>query len=74
MDTKEIVALPLARRLEVMEALWNSFCQGDSATSVSPTWHEHILADRANALNNGTETTSPWSEAKARIRKSAGAS
>ena len=71
MDTREIVALPLARRLEVMEALCDSL-SGDDA--VSPTWHEPILIDRARALDEGRETTSSWSKAKARIRKAAGTS
>ena len=72
MDTKDIVALPLAKRLEVMEALWNSFCQDDSSVSASPDWHEAILKVRARKLKDGSESASPWSKAKARIRVTAG--
>ena len=68
-ETKEILALPLAKRLEVMEALWDSMSRGDAGEYVSPAWHESILADRARALDQGLMATSPWNEAKARIRE-----
>ena len=68
METKEILALPLAKRLAVMEALWDSISRGDEGEFVSPAWHESILADRARALDQGLITASPWSEAQARIR------
>ena len=71
MDTKELLALPLAQRLEVMEALWNTLRRDDAVASVSPPWHEPLLAARAKALDQGVESTSSWSEAKARIAKSA---
>ena len=72
METKEILALPLAKRLAVMEALWDSISRGDEGEFVSPAWHESILADRARALDQGLITASPWSEAKARIRETIG--
>jgi hypothetical protein len=72
MDTTELLALPLAKRLEVMEALWDSLSRGDSAAFPSPAWHEPLLATRALALDQGTEHTSDWSEAKARIRARTG--
>ena len=72
METKEILALPLAKRIEVMEALWDSMSRGDAGAYVSPAWHESVLADRALSLDQGLETTSPWSDAKARIREITG--
>lgn len=71
METKDIFALPLAKRLEVMEALWESMSRDDGGY-VSPAWHESVLDDRARSLDQGIEATSPWSEAKARIRETTG--
>ena len=31
-------------------------------------WHEKVLAQRAQRLDAGLERTSPWTEAKRRIR------
>jgi putative addiction module component (TIGR02574 family) len=72
METKELLALPLAKRLEVMEALWDSLSHDDSGVYVSPEWHETVLQRRAEALDSGLETTSAWTEAKVRIRKVTG--
>ena len=71
-ETKEILTLPLAKRLEVMEALWDSMSRGDAGEYVSPAWHESILADRARVLDQGLMATSPWNEAKTRIRETTG--
>ena len=69
METKDILTLPLAKRLEIMEALWQSLCIGDAGEYASPAWHESVLADRARLLDRGLETIGLWSEAKARIRE-----
>jgi Putative addiction module component len=72
MDTTELLALPLAQRLEVMEALWDSLSRGDGAAFPSPSWHEPLLATRALALDQGAAQVSDWSEAKARVRARTG--
>ncbi len=72
METKEILALPLAKRLEIMEALWDSMSRGDAGEYVAPAWHESVLADRASLLDQGVEATSLWSDAKARLREIVG--
>jgi hypothetical protein len=33
-----------------------------------PAWHKHELAERLRRLDAGNEPTSPWAEAKKRIR------
>lgn len=62
----DIVSQPLPVRLQAMERLWDSLC--DEPGSV-PAWHADILTQRVAALDSGAEKTSPWDEAKIRIRQ-----
>lgn len=71
MDTTELVALPLEQRLLAMEALWDSLCRDTTHAPVIPGWHQEVLQKRVAALDAGVEPTSPWDEAKERIRQSA---
>ena len=68
MQTAELVALPLAERLQAMEALWDSLCRDQPQTPVVPAWHQEELNKRAAALDSGEEVATPWEEAKERIR------
>lgn len=71
MQTAELVALPLAERLQAIEALWDSLCRDQSPTHVVPVWHQDELNKRLVALDSGEEAASPWEEAKERIRQRA---
>ena len=71
MQTAELVVLPLAERLQAMEALWDSLCRDQTQADVVPTWHEEELNKRVAALDSGDEVVSPWEEAKERIRQRA---
>ncbi|MCF8211568.1 MAG: addiction module protein [Rhodoferax sp.] len=72
MHTAELVALPLAERLQAMEALWDSLCRDEqSQASVVPPWHEEELSRRVVALDCGQAVATPWGEAKQRIRQRA---
>jgi putative addiction module component (TIGR02574 family) len=71
MQTAELIALPLADRLQAMEALWDSLCREQPQTSVIPTWHEDELGKRVAAIERGEVLTVPWEEAKERIRRQA---
>ena len=71
METAELTALPLADRLRVMEALWDSLCRGAPSEAPVPGWHAEVLSARAHALDAGTEPTSAWADAKKRIRENA---
>jgi putative addiction module component (TIGR02574 family) len=68
MQTAELVALPLAERLQAMEVLWDSLCRDQTQTPFVPAWHEEELNKREAALDSGEEVTTPWEAAKERIR------
>ncbi|MFZ4482222.1 MAG: addiction module protein [Rhodoferax sp.] len=70
MQTAELVALPLAERLQAMEALWDSLCR-DQTQAVVPAWHEEELNKRVAALDSGEEVATPWETAKERLRQRA---
>lgn len=67
MQTAELVALPLAERLQAMEALWESLCRDAPDGVFTPPWHAEVLDARAKALDSGADPTSPWAEAKQRL-------
>ena len=71
MQTAELVALPLAERLQAMEVLWDSLCRDQTQTPVLPAWHEEELNKRVAALDSGEEVATPWETAKERIRQRA---
>jgi putative addiction module component (TIGR02574 family) len=67
MQTAELIALPLAERLQAMEALWESLCRDAPESLLSPAWHTDVLDARANALDSGADPTSAWADVKQRI-------
>jgi putative addiction module component (TIGR02574 family) len=71
MHTAELTSLPLAERLQAMEALWDSLCRDQPQAHVVPAWHEEELVKRVAALDSGQDATTPWEEAKERIRQRA---
>ena len=71
MEIAELTALPLADRLLAMEALWDSLCRETPGKAPTPEWHAEVLSARARALDAGTESTSPWADAKQRVRENA---
>jgi len=68
MQTAELVALPLAERLQAMEALWDSLCRDPAQAQSVPNWHQDVLSQRLAALDTGEDVATPWEEAKERIR------
>ncbi|MDI1244972.1 MAG: addiction module protein [Rhodoferax sp.] len=71
MQTAELVAMPLADRLQAMEALWDSLCRDTTAMQTIPAWHEEVLGERLAALETGADSPIPWEEAKILIRQQA---
>lgn len=68
MTTIDIAAMPVEEKLKLMEALWDSLDDRSDRNVASPTWHEDVLEERLQRLAAGSEPTSPWREAKDRIR------
>ena len=48
MSINDIKEMPIQERMQLMEALWNSFVY-DDATS-SPQWHKNILENRTKTM------------------------
>lgn len=71
MTSAEIVAMPVAEKLRLMEELWESLCAQSGGEIASPAWHGEVLERRLRRLANGEEDTAPWPEAKERIRAQA---
>ena len=68
MTTADIAAMPVAEKLKLLEALWDSLCATSDRDLASPPWHAEVLEARLQRLAAGTEPTSSWREAKDRIR------
>jgi len=68
MASADIVAMPVAERLKLMEALWDSLCAQSASEIESPPWHGEVLAERTRRLDSGEDGVSSWKEAKERIR------
>jgi len=67
MITADIADLPVAERLKLMEALWDSLCKTDSGVE-SPAWHREVLDERMGRIDGGADAVTSWQEAKERIR------
>jgi putative addiction module component (TIGR02574 family) len=70
MTSVDIVSMPVAERLKLMESLWDSLC-AESDKLDSPTWHTEVLEDRLRRLASGEESVASWNDAKVRIRAQA---
>ena len=68
MTTVDIVAMPVAEKLKLMETLWDSLYIHSAVGVASPAWHGAVLEERLRRLASGEETVAPWKEAKERIR------
>ena len=52
MNIAEISKMSVLERLQTMEALWDSLTREPSGIK-SPDWHEEILSDRKQKIENG---------------------
>ena len=68
MTAIDIVGMPVADRLKLMETLWDSLCAHSGTGMELPAWHGEVLEERLRRLASGEETVTPWKEAKERIR------
>ncbi len=62
----DIDKLPPAEKLALIERLWESLARTPSDVPV-PAWHERVLAERLEAIQNGNESFVDWDEAKKRL-------
>lgn len=51
MSMNDIKHMPIQERMQLMEALWDSFVQ-DEVTQ-SPSWHKEILDNRREIMDSG---------------------
>lgn len=68
MISAELSKLSTAQKLQMMESLWESLCDGPSTSILSPDWHGNVLAEREQALQNHTDEFEDWETAKAALR------
>ena len=66
LDPDELLALPIADRLKLIESLWDSI-DADTAALPLPDWHREQIERRLEALDAGTSAGAPWSEVRERI-------
>ncbi len=62
MSINDIKNMPIQERMQLMEALWDSFVH-DDATS-SPAWHKGILDNRTEIIQNKNVKTYTLNELK----------
>lgn len=55
--------MTLEEKLQTMETIWDDLCR-KNADIASPSWHQDILTERENALQNGTDNFIDWETAK----------
>ncbi len=56
-------------KVQTMETIWDDLCK--KADSISaPPWHEKVLNDRENGINNGEDEFVDWNSAKKSIQDS----
>lgn len=68
MSVQEIQAMPRAKKLRLMEALWVELSR-DDAEFESPAWHATALKETAQRLAEGREEVMDWEQAKAELRR-----
>jgi putative addiction module component (TIGR02574 family) len=66
----EVLALPVADRLKLVETIWDSIAEAPEALQLTPE-QEAELDRRLEAYRQDPTAGSPWPEVRARIRKHA---
>jgi putative addiction module component (TIGR02574 family) len=62
----DIAAMPIQKRLELVEDIWDSIAEMPEAIEV-PEWHKKELDKRLEAYHANPREGSPWKEVKKRI-------
>ena len=61
--------MTILEKVATMEELWDDLCRTPEEVT-SPSWHEEILIERKNHVNEGTARFSDLAQVKERIRHS----
>jgi hypothetical protein len=64
---QQILQLPKAEKLELMELLWVDLSKSDAGFE-SPKWHEQALRKTSESLDSGNEEIHNWKDAKQNLR------
>jgi len=67
MSIAEIHRLPLAEKLQIMEAIWEDLRANADQVPV-PDWHKEILDTRRKAVKEGREQILDWEDVKKTLR------
>jgi putative addiction module component (TIGR02574 family) len=59
MSVAEVRQLPLAEKLQIMEAIWEDLRAHAEQVPV-PTWHKELLDERRKAVEEGREEVLDW--------------
>lgn len=68
MTVIEIAQMPVAEKLKLMEALWDSLSGRPGDNFSSPAWHEQALNQAKGELATGNAQLVDWAEAKEQLR------
>jgi putative addiction module component (TIGR02574 family) len=66
----DVLALPVAERLKLVETIWDSIAEAPEALQLTPA-QEAELDRRLEAYHQNPTAGSPWPEVRARILKQA---
>ncbi|TWU58506.1 putative addiction module component [Rubripirellula tenax] len=61
-------SMSVSEKMQVLETVWSSLCQNPGDVQ-SPEWHQQVLKERTQRLENGEASVSTWADAKARLLK-----
>ena len=63
MSIAEVRQLPLAEKLQIMEAIWEDLRTQAEQVPV-PAWHKELLDERRKAVEQGREEVLEWDSIK----------
>lgn len=65
----DLEKMTIEEKIRAMEALWDDLCRNASG-KISPSWHEGVLRQRAQAESVGEAQFMDWESAKKKLRES----
>ena len=65
--TLPIESMTVEEKVQAMELLWDSLC-AKAESVIAPAWHGEVLAQREQAVRDGSDRFEDWEQAKKNIR------